>query len=115
MRRILSTAAMLGALTLGACATLGLSGPAGELAGETLRVDAANGQTTVLLFQRDGTVRAAFGESVVTGRWQVVNRNLCFYWTGAPRECWPYTAPFERGRTRALASDRGNTVRVTLQ
>src|SRR3546814_14896933 len=76
-------------------------------------METARGQTTHLLFQGDGTVRAAFGESVVTGRWEVVNRNLCFYWTGAPRECWPYPAPFRPGETRTFTSDRGNVVRLT--
>ena len=39
---------------------------------------------------------------------------LCFWWGNAPRECWPYPAPFERGRSRSLTSDRGNQVTVTL-
>lgn len=108
-------ALLLGALTLGGCATLGIGRAGDELVGETLRMQTSRGQTTHLLFQGDGTVRAAFGESVVTGRWSVENRNLCFYWTGAPRECWPYAAPFRRGETRALTSDRGNAIRVTRQ
>ena len=114
MRHMLLAALLAGPLTLTGCATLG-GGPGGELAGETLRMETARGRTSVLLFQRDGTVRAAFGESVVTGRWEVVNRNLCFYWTGAPRECWPYPAPFRPGETRTITSDRGNVVRVTRQ
>ncbi|HEY9553461.1 hypothetical protein [Allosphingosinicella sp.] len=115
MRTTLLTAFLCGSLTLAGCATLGLGGGGGGLAGETLRMETARGQTTHLLFQGDGTVRAAFGESVVTGRWEVVNRNLCFYWTGAPRECWPYPAPFRPGETRTFTSDRGNVVRVTRQ
>ncbi|WP_146193581.1 hypothetical protein [Sphingosinicella humi] len=108
-------ALLLGALTLGGCATLGMGRAGDELVGEALRMQTSRGQITHLLFQGDGTVRAAFGESVVTGRWSVENRNLCFYWTGAPRECWPYAAPFRRGETRALTSDRGNAIRVTRQ
>ena len=115
MRHRLLAALTGSALTLAGCATLGLGRPGDELVGETLRMQTARGQTTHLLFQGDGTVRAAFGESVVSGRWAVQDRNLCFYWTGAPRECWPYPAPFRPGETRTFTSDRGNVLRVTRQ
>lgn len=116
MLRRVPLAVLLGSsLLMAGCATLGLGGPGGELAGETLRMETARGQTSYLRFQGDGTVRAAFGENVATGRWEILNRNLCFYWTGAPRECWPYAAPLRPGETRTITSDRGNVVRVTLQ
>ena len=75
---------------------------------------AANGEVTTLRFLRDGEVRATFRRRTLAGRWRVSDRRLCFYWPRAPRECWPYRAPFERGRARTLTSDRGNVVRVTL-
>src|SRR3546814_105507 len=103
MRTTLLTAFLCGSLTLAGCATLGLGGGGGGLAGETLRMETARGQTTHLLFQGDGTVRAAFGESVVTGRWEAVNRNLCFYWTRAPRARWPSPAPFRPAAPRQHA------------
>jgi hypothetical protein len=71
------------------------------------------GEVTTLRFGQGGAVRAAFRGRSVNGRWRVADRRLCFFWRGARRECWPYRAPFERGRTRTVTSDRGNTVRVT--
>lgn len=104
------------ATTLAGCATvMPPSQPGAELAGRTLRMETARGPVTMLSFQRGGVVRAAFGNNVVQGRYEVVNRNLCFHWAGAPRECWPYAAPFRRGETRAITSDRGNAIRVTMQ
>ena len=76
-------------------------------------METARGDVTTLRFRRDGRVRADFRGRSVTGRWQVEDRRLCFYWRGAPRECWPYRRPFERGRTRSVTSDRGNELRVT--
>ncbi len=104
---------LLGSLALGACATTPDSAPGDELAGETLRVETAQGQTSTLRFRRDGRVRARFGEGSVTGRWRIEGRELCFYWGSAPRECWPYAMPFREGETRTLTSTRGNRVVVT--
>ena len=103
----------VGSLALGACATLFGGGPDRELAGERQRLQSANGQSSTLRFRGDGTVVAQFGERAVTGRWQIEGRELCFYWTGAPRECWPYERPFREGETRTLTSTRGNRVVVT--
>lgn len=101
-------------LTLGGCATF-RSGPSGEeLLGRTIRMETARGQVSRLSFRDNGNVRANFGRNSVDGRWDVRDRKLCFFWQGAPRECWPYRSPFERGRTRSLTSDRGNRVQVTL-
>ena len=102
------------ALAVSGCATL-RGGPNGdELVGRTLQVEAANGQVSRMGFREDASVRAVFGSRSVTGRWQVRGDELCFWWGNAPRECWPYPAPFERGRSRSLTSDRGNRVTVTL-
>lgn len=89
--------------------------PGAELIGQTVRLETAGGQVSNLHFAGNGVVHAQFGEQQVTGNWVANDSRLCFAWTGAPRECWPYTAPFPRGETVTLTSDRGNQVRVTLQ
>jgi len=104
---------LLGALLLAGCATPRGGAAGDELVGRTLRVRAADGGATILRFRRSGDVRATFNGRTLAGRWRVSDRRLCFFWPRAPRECWPYRAPFERGRTRTLTSDRGNVVRVT--
>jgi hypothetical protein len=109
-------ALLSGSLLLGGCATVlpQRAAPGAELVGSTIRMEPARGPATMLSFDRGGVVRAAFGQQVVPGRYEVTNRNLCFHWQGAPRECWPYAQPFQRGQTRTITSDRGNVVRVTL-
>jgi hypothetical protein len=104
---------LLGAALVAGCATSRDSGPADALAGRTLRMTATNGQVTNLRFRADGSVRATFNRRSLEGRWRVSGRRLCFDWPQARRECWPYRAPFERGRTRTITSSRGNVVRVT--
>lgn len=91
------------------------SQPGGELVNRWLRVQPATGPVSSLHFRPNGTVVAGFGRQNVTGRWQVIGERLCFFWKGAPRECWPYRSGFKRGVTRAITSDRGNRVRATLQ
>lgn len=119
-------AALAAALLLSGCSTLrdilpgtapraeARAAPGAELIGNSLRMQAANGEITDLRFRRDGAVRAEFRGRSLDGRWETGNRLLCFHWPSAPRECWPYRSAFERGRTRTLTSDRGNVVRVTL-
>ena len=113
-------APLAAALLLGACAVIpggrdrDLGPPAPEFVGRQMTVVSAKGQVTTLRFQRDGDVTARFGERETNGRWVLERRNLCFTWGGSYRECWPYARPFEIGRTRAITSDRGNVVRVTL-
>ena len=110
-----SATALAFLLAASGCATFGGGGPSGEeIVGRAMRMESANGQTSRLSFRQDGTVRAAFGRNSVTGRWEADDGKLCFFWPNAPRECWPYRSRFERGRTRTLTSDRGNTIRVTL-
>jgi predicted small secreted protein len=106
--------ALAGTLLLAGCATFRGAGQAQDLAGRTLRMETARGQVTTLRFRDDGRVRADFGQRSLDGRWRVEQRQLCFYWPRAPRECWPYGQPFERGRTQSITSDRGNVVRVTM-
>ena len=107
-------AVLCGVMLLSGCTTTRREPAGSELVGRTLRMEAASGEVTTLSFQADGSVRAAFQRGSVTGRWQAEGRSLCFFWTGAPRECWPYRNRFERGRTRTVTSDRGNVVRVTM-
>jgi hypothetical protein len=113
MRKLLC--ALGGAMLVSGCATVGLGGgqPGRELHGQTLRVQAANGATSTMTFRDDSTVQAQFGRNLVTGRWFVREQRLCFNWSGAPQECWPYQGAFPRNRTVTLTSDRGNYVRVT--
>lgn len=104
------------ALGLSACATgrqVGTEEP--EFVGRSLQVVAANGQATTLRFRRDGEVTARFGEQETQGRWELRPRELCFTWRETFRECWPYTERFREDRPVTIRSDRGNTVRVTLQ
>lgn len=115
MRKAVIAAALGAPLFLGACATVPRVAPGTELIGRSVQMQTAQGQTSMLTFRDQGQVTAAFGRQQVHGRWFVRNRQLCFVWTGAPQECWPYPAPFPRGRTVTLTSDRGNQVRVTLQ
>lgn len=86
-----------------------------EFVGRAIQVQTATGQSTLLRFDADGTVRAQFGQQTTQGRWNLQRRQLCFTWGSNYRECWPYTQPFRTGRTVALTSDRGNAIRVTLQ
>ena len=112
-RPLLAAAAF--AALLSGCATSRDSPGRDPLVGSTLRMTATNGQVTTLRFRDDGIVHARFGRRSLEGRWRVANRRLCFDWPGAPRECWPYASPFERGGTRTITSDRGNVVRVTVR
>ena len=89
--------------------------PLPEFVGRPLSVQAASGQVSTLLLHPDGTVEARFNGKTTAGRWEVRGGNLCYTWGGTYRECWPHTAPFRRGRTETIRSDRGNVVKVTLQ
>lgn len=101
-------------LMLGGCSTILPRGSSNlSPAGQTLSVVAANGSQSQMQFRSDGHVVAAFGERSVTGDWQMQEEGLCFRWANAPVECWPYTRPFERGRTVTVTSTRGNVIRVT--
>lgn len=84
-----------------------------DLIGTTLRVDAGSGRVSTMRFEADGAVEAEFGQQKARGSWVVADGKLCFSWGNTSRECWPYSAPFQRGQTVTLTSDRGNVVRVT--
>ncbi|HZF96446.1 MAG TPA: hypothetical protein VEZ20_16405 [Allosphingosinicella sp.] len=86
-----------------------------EFVGRSLDVVAANGQTTVLRFRRDGVVTARFNDRETEGQWSLRPRELCFTWRQTFRECWPYTQRFRQGRPVQITSDRGNVVRVTMR
>jgi hypothetical protein len=117
MGKPLVAVAVSGALLAGGCATVFCDGrrAGSELVGRSARLDPARGQPSTLFFERDGIVRSVFGQRQAAGRWSVRNRQLCFTWAGNFRECWPYAAPLQPGRTRTIMSDRGNVVRVTLR
>ena len=116
MNRAAFASLSLAALVAGCAAIPRSDGPRQpEFVGRSIQMQTAAGQTTLLSFAADGTVRAQFGERSTAGRWSLERRQLCFTWAGNFRECWPYTQPFRRGRTVALTSDRGNALRVTLR
>ena len=114
MIRSCLASALLACALLAGCATTRGPAPGNELSGRSLRMETTRGDVTRLRFRDDGRVRADFRGRSIDGRWQVTDRRLCFFWSGAPRECWPYSRPFERGRTRTVTSDRGNVLRVTM-
>lgn len=121
MRNALTRPVLCASLLLGACSTIipparsPARSPGQELVGRSLRVETSQGQVSTLHLQPGGIARAAFGPNEIRGRWQVQDRQLCFFWGSAPRECWPYAGQFRRGQPVAVTSDRGNRVRVTLQ
>jgi len=88
--------------------------PMPEFVGRPLSVQAPSGVSTLLLHP-DGTVEARFNGRTTAGRWDFRGGNICYTWGGTYRECWPHGAPFRRGRTDTIRSDRGNVVRVTMQ
>ncbi len=116
MRNALTRAVLCASLLLGACSTIvpPARTPGQELVGRALRVETSQGQVSTLHLEPRGVARAAFGANEIRGRWQVEDRQLCFFWGSAPRECWPYSGQFRRGQAVTVTSDRGNQVRVTL-
>ena len=114
----LATAVLPASLLLAGCATLGVGdrgAPRFTPAGQALRVVAGNGAASFMQFRNNGTVTARFNNREIAGQWGLQGNNLCFQWPRAPRECWPYSAPFLRGRPVSIVSDRGNRVQVTRQ
>src|SRR4051812_27951695 len=114
---------MLRRTALSLAATAALAGcvtpsePRGpEFVGRTLTVQASGGQVSTLFLHPDGTVEARFNGTTTVGKWEFGDGKLCYLWRkGTYRECWPHTAPFRRGRTETVRSDRGNVVKVTLE
>jgi hypothetical protein len=113
MSRAAVASVCLAAALAGCVAGRGRSEP--EFVGRELSVEARNGQVSTLRFRGDGNVMARFGERETEGRWALEDRRLCFTWAGNFRECWPREAPFRRGRTVTITSDRGNVVQVTMR
>jgi hypothetical protein len=110
-----SLSILCGSLALSACATLVPRMVTGtELIGHSVQMVTARGQTSILHFEESGAVRATYTGGQTSGRWFMRNNQLCFLWGSAPQECWPYSVPLQRGRTRSITSDRGNVVQVTL-
>jgi hypothetical protein len=117
MRGALIVASLCGAILVSGCASIFPRGgrPGSELVGQALRLQTSRGQVSTLQFRNGGIVRALFGKQELLGRWQVERERLCFFWSGAPRECWPYAHAFTKDLTVSVTSDRGNVVRVTRQ
>ena len=113
MTRSLLPASLAVLVSLSACSTIVPRGDRMSPAGQTLRVVAANGAASQMVFRSDGHVIATFGQRSITGDWNLQDEGLCFRWANAAVECWPYNRPFERGRTVTVTSTRGNVVQVT--
>jgi len=105
---------VLAAAALAGCVTP-RGEPMPEFVGRPLSVEAAPGRVSTLLLHPDGTVEARYNGRTIAGRWDFRDGKLCYTWSDNRPECWPHTAPFRRGRTETIRSDRGNVVRVTLQ
>ncbi|QPQ55415.1 hypothetical protein IC614_02045 [Allosphingosinicella flava] len=85
------------------------------LSGRTARVQLADGRTLLVTHHRDGTAHmTGDGGLDMTGRWSVSNGQLCFDWTGQPRECWPYGGPLTPGEKVQSTSSRGQIITTTL-
>jgi hypothetical protein len=111
----ISGAAMLAACAGGSAPAPDRRTPGAELIGRSVTLETSAGQVSTLHFEDGGAVQAEFGGKQIAGNWVATGDRLCFAWSGNSRECWPYTAPFERGETATLTSDRGNVVKVTLR
>jgi len=87
--------------------------PGAELRGATVQVEFADGVANTVQFHPDGTASIT-GRSgrLVNGNWFVEGSRLCLQAAGE-RECWPYQAAFQTGRTPTLTSDCAATSRWT--
>lgn len=111
-------AATLAALALAGCTTVQPRAATGaELLGRTMRVELPGGEVSTLRFSGDGTVigTGTGPGPQATGRWTVEAGRICMEWPRVGRECYPYSAPFDRGRTVTLTGTSGVTVQATLQ
>jgi hypothetical protein len=108
-------AVLAGGLALTGCETVREARLGSELPGQTLRVELANGQTSMLRFNADGSVIGTGPGGQASGRWAVEGQRICLDWPRQGRECFPYARAFRRGETVSLTGTSGATVRVTLQ
>jgi hypothetical protein len=96
--------AIVGTLVLGApVAGLAQWAPGAEITGQSAQVE-TNGITNTIFFDPGGVARIQTpGGNVVPAAWSAAEGQLCLS-TGAARECWPYTQPFQAGQQMTLTS-----------
>jgi hypothetical protein len=98
--------AVVGTLLLGASvAGFAQTGwvPGSEITGQSVQVS-TNGVTNTVYLDPGGVARIQTpGGNVVPATWTAGGGQLCLS-TGAARECWPYTAPFQAGQQVTLTS-----------
>jgi hypothetical protein len=115
MGRRAITRAIVGTLLLGApVAGLTQTGwaPGAEITGQSVQVE-TSGVTNTVFFDPGGVARIQTpGGNVVPGTWTAVDGQLCLS-TGAARECWPYTQPFQAGQQITLTSTCNSASRWT--
>lgn len=102
------------ACLLAGCATVGAH-PGSELVRHSLRVEGPRGPATILAFAPGGSVTGTTNGNSATGRWEVVNKQICVTFERTGRECFPYAEPFKPGQTVTLTGTSGMSVRATLQ
>jgi hypothetical protein len=86
--------------------------PGAEITGQSVQVETA-GVTNTVFFDPGGVARIQTpGGNVVPGTWTAADGQLCLS-TGAARECWPYTQPFQAGQQITLTSTCNSASRWT--
>ena len=82
--------------------------PASEIVGQPVQVT-TNGVTNTVYLDNGGTARILTpGGHTVPGNWTAANNQLCLN-NGVAQECWPYSAPFQAGRSVTLTSSCNTT------
>ena len=77
--------------------------PGSEITGQSVQV-LTNGTTNTVYLDAGGQARIQTpGGNVVPATWNAGGGQLCLS-TGAARECWPYTQPFQAGQQVTLTS-----------
>lgn len=98
--------AIVGTLLLGApVAVMAQAGwvPGSEITGQSVQV-MTNGTTNTVYLDAGGQARIQTpGGNTVPATWSAGGGQLCLS-TGAARECWPYTQPFQAGQQVTLTS-----------
>ena len=88
--------------------------PITDLTGRHMVVVDAEGQTHTIHYEADGVARAAMGDNETVGRWEIANGQLCFEFSGQPRDCWPWDGNFPTGQAVPVTSPRGEAFIITL-
>ena len=86
--------------------------PGSEITGQSIQVT-TNGVTNTVHLAPGGVAHIQTpGGNTVQGTWTAGGGQLCLA-TGAARECWPYTQPFQAGQQVTLVSSCNSTSQWT--